>query len=290
MNKCHHKHIWNRYCPIKINNNFHGYYLLSLRSIVMRFQKSLKQVTLGAALAFGLNASVSALTIIGSASHLFDIGLLGANGGHTLGGSFSQSDSGWTAALGGSFGSFDAIVINHNPSPGVLSASTISLIGNYVSGGGRLIVGGGHGAEEDDFLNAVFGYSVSVATGCGASQLSPITKTAAAAGTSFASAPTTIFDVSCTTSLVSLSTPSTADVMYTGLGGDVVWMDSFGAGVVGWYGWDFCCGSIANENAWYSVLDSALTYTGEASVPEPTSIALIGLGLIGLCFARNRKA
>ena len=60
-------------------------------------------------------------------------------------------------------------------------------------------------------------------------------------------------------------------------------------GVIGFTGTTTCsfdCPDITNPYGYYGVV----TTEGGASVPEPSIIALFGLGLLGLGFARRRKA
>jgi len=234
-------------------------------------------------LAFCFNSSAGAVTILYGQGHGLDVTRLSTYGGHSLGGTFTQSDSGWASALGGGLGAYDAIVLSHPAGPSTLSAATIAAIGTYVSGGGRLIIGGDHGFDFITLSNAVFGYSVTFG-GLGAGGASPISKTAAAAGTSFASAPSTVFDISATDSLIS----APGVVMYTGLGGDVVSMDTYGSGIIGFFGWDFCCGDAAKMDDWYRVLDSSLTYS-PVIIPEPSTALLLGMGLVAMSASRRLR-
>ncbi|MGI0025359.1 MAG: thrombospondin type 3 repeat-containing protein, partial [Nitrososphaera sp.] len=164
---------------------------------------------------------------------------------------------------GGGFGTFDAIIVGEATSVnfGALSAATLSSIASYVSSGGRVIVHGAHGGFEDDFLNQAFGFGTTVVDidfGICCGEGFPYTKQPSAAGTSFAGAPAALIGGNISTVLGS----NPGITMYAGGGGTSVFMDSFGSSVVGFLGWDFCCGhtSPTQIDDWYKALDSALQF------------------------------
>ena len=113
------------------------------------------------------------------------------------------------------------------------------------------------------------------------------TKTAAAVGTSFASGPPQLRNLSCTGALVSSSLPAAAKTLYAGVGTSLVFTAAYGSGQIGYLGWDLCgeadggCGNVpAYEDDWYIVLHSAL-------LPSFTSCA--AEGFIGAKLTLCRK-
>lgn len=181
--------------------------------------------------------------------------------GHTYS-EFPADDAGWTAALSGAYGPFDAIVVGENSGYTPLSLATTSAIASHVSSGGRVIVASDHNGNTG-FINAIFGYATTLAYGCFdddsvAGSLQP-----GAVGTSFAGGPTTVGNLSCTSALNSTSVPAAARTMYAGPGTALAFAADYGSGKVVWLGWDYCCGgSVAQNDDWYLVLDNSIKFSG----------------------------
>jgi hypothetical protein len=188
-------------------------------------------------------------------------------GGHTFT-TIGAGDAAWTTALGGGYGAFDAIVVGEG-SP-VPAAATRAAIASYVSAGGRIIVISGHGGSEHLFLNAVFGYSTVVASGCLDNESVAGNVQAGAVGTTFAGGPPTLRNLSCTTHFTSASRPANAALMYADATSDLAWAKQSGAGMLVWLGWDYCCGSDSFQNDWYRVLDSALHVELDPDIDQDT--------------------
>ena len=183
-----------------------------------------------------------------------------------LGDTFQEipaDDAGWSTALSGGYGAFDAFVAGENSGNTTLSASTRSAIAAYVNNGGKVIIVGDHEGSTS-FLNPVFGYSAVASYGCDYGQAVGGTKTAATVGTSFASGPPALRNLSCTGALVASSLPAGVKTMYAGDGTSLVFTASYGRGQIGYLGWDLCgefeeCGNEpAYEDDWYIVLHAAL--------------------------------
>lgn len=184
-----------------------------------------------------------------------------------LGDTFQEipaDDAGWSTALSGGYGAFDAFVAGENSGNTTLSASTRSAIAAYVNNGGKVIIVGDHEGSTS-FLNPVFGYSAVASYGCDSEQTVGGTKTAATVGTSFASGPPALRNLSCTGALVASSLPAGVKTMYAGDGTSLVFTASYGRGQIGYLGWDLCgegdggCGNEpAYEDDWYIVLHAAL--------------------------------
>jgi hypothetical protein len=208
--------------------------------------------------ALTLGGSARADDVLYASGHPLDGGRLAAFGGHSLVTTFFPNDANWTAALGGAFGPFDAIVVGENQGfAAPLSPPTIAAIQTYVSSGGRILVVGGHGRESLT-LNGFFGYGTATASFQCCQGTVIATAQAGVVGTSFDGGPAGLTNLNSTVLLS--ATPGTT--MYAGAGGVAVFVDSFGAGIVGYLGWDYCCGgSSAEVDAWYDVLDRALAYS-----------------------------
>ncbi|MBI5384185.1 MAG: M36 family metallopeptidase [Verrucomicrobia bacterium] len=69
----------------------------------------------------------------------------------------------------------------------VLSASAMSVISNFVAGGGRLIINGQDGTRDESFINRVFGHTIVRASWSSTTWL-----TGAAAGTTFVGGPASL--------------------------------------------------------------------------------------------------
>lgn len=171
---------------------------------------------------------------------------------------FTPDDAGWAAALGGTYGSFDAIIAGEAQGYTSISASTQAAIANYVSNGGQVIVVNDHNGNIN-FYNSVFGYSATVNYGCNSDDSVAGTKTAAATGR-LAAGPAQLHNASCTAALNTASLPAGATPLYanTVLGTSVAVKTTYGSGQVEWLGWDYCCGAPSSDHDWYTVLDLVL--------------------------------
>jgi hypothetical protein len=219
-------------------------------------------VALLAVFAFAIPATASAGRILYSSGHDLDPLRLAAVTGSTFAppgeaGFDGCSDAEWGAALART--DFDVLMIGED-APGCfdseLSATTLTAISNYVKGGKPVIITGAHGSEAP-FMNAVFGFNT---TNVHNSSDETITGTLqpGAAGTPFAGGPPSLTDLSATELLS--GTPGTT--LYSGPEGTWAFTVPYGAGVVTYLGWDFCCGSDGEpgetyRNDWYRVLDRA---------------------------------
>jgi hypothetical protein len=213
-----------------------------------------------AVLAVALPAGASAgVRVLYASGHTIDTNRLAKFGGHTLTATFDgTSDSEWAAALART--DFDVLVVGEDGPRDSLSPTTLASIGSYVSSGKPIIITGAH-QDEDDFLNAVFGFGTSEATSDEDELLTGFLQPSAA-GTLFAGGPGSLTSPSETDILS--GTPGTT--IYSGPDGAWVFTAKYGAGTVTYLAWDLCgeadeggCGNTPSvEDDWYRVLDNAL--------------------------------
>jgi Ca2+-binding RTX toxin-like protein len=226
-----------------------------------------------AALALALPASGSAATLLYANGHGLDETRLTTFGGHTavdpgVDGFDGCSDAEWATALART--DFDVLVVGESaPScfvSGSLSPDTVTAIGNYVRGGKPIIILGAH-TDEDEFMNAAFGFNTENLADDSSESLIGLLQPSAA-GTPFEGGPE------------GLTTPSATELLggtpertiYAGPEGVYVFTVPVGAGVVTYLAWDFCCGSDAPIDDWYRVLDRALQVRPPVpSTPAPAA-------------------
>jgi hypothetical protein len=242
-------------------------------------------VVLLAVSGFAVPATASAARILYASGHDLDPARLAVTGGSTLappgeGGFDGCSDAEWGAALART--DFDVLMIGEDAASDCmtpLSATTLTAISNYVKGGKPVIVTGAHAAEAG-FMNAVFGFNT---TNVNNSSDEAITGTLqpGATGTPFAGGPPSLTDLSATELLS--GTPGTT--LYSGPEGTWAFTVPYGAGVVTYLGWDFCCGTDGEpgetyRNNWYRVLDRATKISSNFTIDGITRNKKKGTAII----------
>jgi len=172
---------------------------------------------------------------------------------------FTPDDAGWSTALSGGNGPFDAIVVGEQQSSYTISATTQGNIAAYVSGGGKLVIATDH-ASALSFLNPVFSYSAVQSYGCGSDEsVGSSLVGSLVLHSGFISGAPNLRNLSCTSALVTTSLPSTAQKFYQGPGTTQAFTSAYGVGQFVWLAWDYCCGDTkAYEDDWYFVLASSL--------------------------------
>ena len=237
--------------------------------VVVYQEPSIVDVASGPAFSEGLTIAASATSL-----------------GHTVSTFVGTSGAAFSAALAG-----QSVLIMPEPEAGnysSLSADARTAVANFVSAGGGLITSYSD-TDVGGFLNATFGFSLSGSAGCLTSSLT------GGAGTAFAGGPATLGCPSFTTSFTLASLPGGSTGIYTAGSNAEVALIPFGAGQIVTLGWDWFNAAPNGSNGaadWVPVLGNAITEVAGTTtpVPEPGTLAIMGLGLAGLGFARRRKA
>jgi len=145
-----------------------------------------------------------------------------------------------------------------------LSASAKSVISNFVADGGGLIINGESGNHDEDFVNQVFGHSITSGTWGGPSAL-----TGAAAGTAFAGGPSTIPQNNDTYEWLRSSLPAGSRSIYQDVGASyttvAVITCGFGKIVFLAYDWYNAAPRGTQDGGWDEVLGRAVL---EAATPS----------------------
>jgi Ca2+-binding RTX toxin-like protein len=136
-----------------------------------------------------------------------------------------------------------------------LDQNALHTIRSYVATGGGLIVFDLSGGNTRDFLNTVFGYSLTAGAGVG-----PYARTGEVAGTAFAGGPASLPANGATEPFDSASLPSGAAVMYANGTDAAVTAFTVGSGEIVHLGWDwFNAAPVgAQDGGWNNVLNRAV--------------------------------
>jgi len=191
---------------------------------------------------------------------------------------FSSSSSGWSSA----FSSLSNVIIVEQ---GAGSSVSISDLTTFISGGGHLIQLGGS-STSNNVLDKFFGSSF----GNGSALIGNHFITSDAFGTAFEGYTGFIDDESSTHgyNTASLLSAWGGKSIMANAGQTSVWQGTYGSGSFTYLGYDYCCSTgVSTRAAWSEVLD--ISITGTTSVPEPSTLAIFALGIMGLASRRFKK-
>lgn len=170
-----------------------------------------------------------------------------------------------------------------------VSSAPIADLLSFMNTGGRLIALG-DSFIDTQLINPLFGTSLTIGSNPSAANW---TKTAAAAGTTFADDPNAINWVSSTHSVVAGALPAGSTTFYDDpTWGTQVFRTAVGMGDFFYIGHDYCCGAFDREDTYLAVLDSAIRFSDSSvPIPLPAGLPLLLGGLGGLAlFRRKRQA
>jgi len=210
--------------------------------------------------AFAVPASASAARILYASGHDLDPARFAAVTSSTLAppgeaGFDGCSDAEWAAALART--DFDVLMVGEDAAHDCsLTPETLAAIRDYVRNGKPIIFTGAH-MDEAGSMNSIFGFNTTNVHDSSDEVLAG-TLQPGATGTPFAGGPPSLTDLSATELLS--GTPGTT--LYSSPEGTWAFTVPYGAGVVTYLGWDFCCGTGGEpgetyRNEWYRVLDRA---------------------------------
>ena len=176
--------------------------------------------------------------------------------GHTVSTFTATGASGINTALSGK----DVVSIPEQEKGdlvGALDASAKAAYRNIVSGGGGLIIHGYDSSRADDFLNGVFGFSLSESRD---SSGNTYTRTSAAVGTQFSDDPPSIPWNSGVSSVISGLPSGSSTIYQRSDGAAAVALMPYGSGQIAFLGWDWfnAAPNGSADSGWLQVLDSAV--------------------------------
>ncbi|NNF43743.1 MAG: IPTL-CTERM sorting domain-containing protein [Phycisphaerales bacterium] len=212
--------------------------------------------------------------------------------GHTVTTFTGTSGPEWSAALAGQFILAIPELENGNLAAALSPAAASELV-TFVSNGGCLLRFAELRGSNNDFLNPVFGFSL---TEC---SISGWDITAAATGTAFDGGPASLPDNNGTNTLTTASLPAGSASIYERAGCTAVAVIPFGAGQIIDLGWDWFSatpGGGTQDGGWIDVLGRAVLECdpNPAAIPTVSEWGLIVLALLlltaGTVIIRRERA
>lgn len=249
-------------------------------------KNQLRAFALAAVCAFTSTQALATVIYDTSVHHSSQVGtaatLLATNLGGVGTATFSGSSSGAWTTMAGTLGAGDVLLLGQGSRADLADAASKTAIKSFVESGGTLLQLWGWNMQVfSEVVGATITSNWTTSTG------TTFAKTAAAAGTSFATTAASLTSASDHGG-ISLAALGGGTSIYEGGGYSHVTMYNVGSGSAGFLSWDWCCAASTSTRAdWDDALFAAATYT--SSVPEPETIALLGLGLLGLGL-RKRKS